>query len=179
MFYCCRYIVMILVSVLCFTLLITGLIYSQETVRLEKFNMSITFPERWEVHTDMPAPLVLGADNYKNGAHIAITFMENYADKTPSRGYMKGILKETEKRNYKETKPNYERLSMDDYNVAGKEAVWMEFISADSSGDFHEVVVVFPIDRKYFIFAGMRCYEGVFSEVEEEFKGVLESIVFH
>ncbi|MGQ9705879.1 MAG: hypothetical protein ACUVWP_02600 [bacterium] len=159
--------------------LIVGVCFSEEIVKVEKFNISITFPDKWTVNSQMPYPMVLGADNYKNKSRIAITYMQNLAGKKPTRSYMKQILKETEDVNYKKTKPNYKRLSMIDYNLAGREAVWMEFTSADSSGDYHEVVVVFPVDSEYFIFIGLRCYEGIFKDVFDEFKGVLESIVFY
>jgi len=162
-----------------FSLLKIGLAFSIESVDVEKFNISMTFPDRWTVNKDMPYPMVLGADNYKNKSHIAVTYMQNLSEKKPTRGFMKQILKETEDENYKKTKPNYKRLNMIEYKVAGKDAVWMEFTSSDSSGNYHEVVVVFPVSNEYFLFFGLRCYEGIFTDMLSEFKSVLESIVFH
>jgi len=160
-------------------ILMTGLSFSVETVDIEKFNISITFPDKWNVNKDMPYPMVLGADNYKNKSHIAVTYMQNVSGKKPTKGFMKQLLKETEDKNYKKTKPNYKRLNVVDYKVAGKDAVWMEFTSSDSSGDYHEVVVVFPVSNEYFLFFGLRCYEGIYSEVLTEYKSILESIVIH
>lgn len=171
-----RYIILAVLILLIISIEVFGQGVNELTYINKKLGFTFTVPNTdWDIYTDMPSPMVFGGSNRFTKANLAITFYEIFGGETPSYNDMKKLIEKTEKNNYKNTKSNYQQVHMIDYTVAGKQAIWLEYVYTIDDSDMHGMVVVFSTD-KYYFFCGIDFKERDYEASLKDYQAMLESV---
>jgi hypothetical protein len=142
----------------------------------KRLGFTFTVPSTdWDIFTDMPPPMVFGGNNRFTKANLAITYYEISAQESHGYSDMRKLIEKTEKNNYKNTKSNYQQVQMIDYTVAGRQAIWLEYVYTLDNSDMHGIVVVFSTNNYYF-FCGMDFKERDYEASLKDYKAMLDSV---
>lgn len=155
-----------------------GALPSQE-VLAEQAKIAFTPPPgEWRVTSSYNYPVVAGLENKKLNGRITISFSDyELYDIKVDHGFLRGLLEKNEKNTFKPTKPNYQRLKLDDERFNCGKAAFLEFTTSDELGVHHTAVYAVHNEEKvYFISA--ESLEREWPQVSSDVRVLINSIRF-
>jgi hypothetical protein len=167
-----------LTAFLCLVVLTAGAARAaDEEIILTRARIAFTPPAGdWRVNTSLSAPVAALLDNKKLVATITITYDNNELyDVKVNQGFLRDRLEKQEKNTYKLTKPNYERVSLDDRKFPAGKAPCLQFTYADELGVHHTAIYALA-NEKMVIFIAAESGEREWDRTKEALDAVLNSV---
>jgi len=154
-------------------------VYGAQELLAEKAKLAFTPPAGdWRVTSSFNYPVVAGLENKKLNARITISFSDyELYDIKVDHGFLRGLLEKNEKNTFKPTKPNYERIKLDDERFACGKAAFLEFRTTDELGLHHTIVYAVHNGTKVY-FVSAECLEREWTQVSADVRDLMNSIRF-
>ncbi|MCP4231272.1 MAG: hypothetical protein GY771_14140 [bacterium] len=167
--------------------ILSGCAFAQEdssklhhSVDIKDNTLSFDAPSlRYEVKTKYIYPIAASLMHRKEDVIINITYesLVTYGDIDVDYGFLKEHLKKSEN-TFKKTKKNYERVSLEKINIAGKSAPELVF-QTNSIGYWETSVIACFNEGLMIFFVSMACPEEIYGDVRGDFDALLASITIY
>jgi len=150
-----------------------------DEVICRKAKLAFTPPsDAWRVNTNLISPCAALLDNKNLDGTIAINYYdyEIYGSKV-DYGFLKDKLEKQEKNTFKNMKPNYERVSLEERKFAFGRAPRLEFSSYDERG-YHRTAIFALGNGTIVVFCSAESLEAAWPQVNEALETLVASIRF-
>jgi hypothetical protein len=147
------------------------------SVEIDGVTISFDAPSlRYEVKTNYIYPIVASLNHRKMEVIMTIAYesLVTYGDINIDYNYLKKHLKKSEDA-FEKTKKNYNRVSLEKINIAGKSAP--ELVFQTNSIGYWETSVITCFNEGFMVFfVSMECPDDIYGEVRGDFDKLLASI---
>ena len=153
--------------------------FAADEVIVAKAKLAFTPPSAdWSASENLMDPVAATLVNKKLNGRITITYTDYdiYGFKV-DYGFLKDQLEKNEKNNFKLTKPNYQRISLDDKKFAVGRAARLEFSAFDELG-YHHTVVYALANATVVYFFSAESLEREWPQVSSDFENLMNSVRF-
>ncbi len=150
-----------------------------DEVIVAKAKLAFTPPSAdWTTTGTLMDPVAATLVNKKLNGRITITYTDYdiYGFKV-DYGFLKGQLEKNEKNSFKLTKPNYQRISLDDKKFTVGRAARLEFSAFDELGYHHTVVYALNNGTVVYFFS-VESLEREWPQVSSDFESLMASVRF-